>query len=273
MRSTSTTITVPTQVQPEKSPARTDSFKYVSMSRSHSQKQLRGGAEGEEDGDQDEQVRHEVERQIMEMLGEPKPQTLRRTKKKAKVKRNATQPDAVASVDQDIEPPPVPPVPHASSGSGAKSTGNRTHSSDCLQTSRLPRLVTVHKLYTPSLPDELHIELGEPLRLLAEYRDGWIAVERVGMSTSGTTKARLHDDTATSTPIEQGSEPGKGVIPRFCIIDRNDFVKRARTIGVKAVMREVERNLKGMSWSSMSSRKKGGKRVPFGYGVMHGVGR
>ena len=69
---------------------------------------------------------------------------------------------------------------------------------------RLPRLVHVVHLYTPSMEDELPIKLGEVLRLTQEFKDGWCAVQRVGNVDSE-----------------------KGVVPNFCIEDRPDFVHTA----------------------------------------------
>jgi len=65
------------------------------------------------------------------------------------------------------------------------------------QNSRLPRLMTVVTAFTPNLTDELSIEIGEPVRMLDEYRDGWCLVQRV-------TK----------------SDAPKGVVPRFCLHER-----------------------------------------------------
>lgn len=58
----------------------------------------------------------------------------------------------------------------------------------------LPRLMVVACTFVPSLPDELQIRIGEPLRMLEEYEDEWCLVQRVG---------KLDAD--------------RGVIPRFCL--------------------------------------------------------
>lgn len=258
-----TTITVPTQVQPEKSPARSDSFKKVHIPHSKSFNTERNT---------DEQMWKNTEQEIMEWFGDRKPvKTVKKKKGKRKLRRDISA--TAGPEDTENEPVPVPTVPvvHVTPPrvDVEPITPPSSSSSSSTSSPRLPRLVTTHKLYTPSLPDELRIELNEPLRLLAEYQDGWVLVERVGVhhSTRSPTSASEH-----STP----TEPERGVIPRFCITDRPEFVERVRSKGMRAVMREVEqsvRNLKGKSWSSLSSARRGGRRVPFGYGVMHGVER
>jgi hypothetical protein len=61
---------------------------------------------------------------------------------------------------------------------------------------RFPRLMTVVTAFIPNLADELSIEIGEPVRMLDEYRDGWCLVQRVG---------------------KVDSDAPKGVVPRFCL--------------------------------------------------------
>ncbi|EKM55023.1 uncharacterized protein PHACADRAFT_183876 [Phanerochaete carnosa HHB-10118-sp] len=58
----------------------------------------------------------------------------------------------------------------------------------------LPRLMVVVSTYVPSLPDELHIAVGEPLRMHDEYEDEWCLVQRM-----------------------VGSDEERGVVPRFCL--------------------------------------------------------
>ena len=50
--------------------------------------------------------------------------------------------------------------------------------------------------FSPSLADELAINVGEPLKLIQEYEDEWCLVQRIGKNDSE-----------------------RGVIPRFCIQD------------------------------------------------------
>ena len=56
------------------------------------------------------------------------------------------------------------------------------------------RLMTVACTFVPSLPDELRVTVGEPLRMLEEYEDEWCLAQRVGK-----------DDAEC------------GVVPRFCL--------------------------------------------------------
>lgn len=61
----------------------------------------------------------------------------------------------------------------------------------------LPRVVIVKATFTPTMEDELPIVRGEAIRMLAEYKDGWCVVQRVG---------------AFDSP--------KGVVPRSCLQER-----------------------------------------------------
>ncbi|KAJ6531106.1 hypothetical protein B0H19DRAFT_967166 [Mycena capillaripes] len=51
--------------------------------------------------------------------------------------------------------------------------------------------------FTPTLEDELPIQIGETVRILEEYQDGWALVQRLG---------RI--------------DAPRGVVPRSCITDR-----------------------------------------------------
>ena len=42
------------------------------------------------------------------------------------------------------------------------------------------RLMTVVARYTPNLPDELHVKLGDVVRVIAEYKDGWCFAQLLG---------------------------------------------------------------------------------------------
>ncbi|GJE96412.1 hypothetical protein PsYK624_126090 [Phanerochaete sordida] len=57
------------------------------------------------------------------------------------------------------------------------------------------RLMVVACTFVPSLPDELHVAVGEPLRMLEEYEDEWCLAQRVG------------------------ADGARGVVPRFCLQD------------------------------------------------------
>lgn len=62
--------------------------------------------------------------------------------------------------------------------------------------------MTVVTLYVPSLSDELLVRLGETLRMIEEYEDEWCLVQRVGQTDE------------------------RGVIPRFCLIERPEIIPR-----------------------------------------------
>ncbi|KAG6812076.1 hypothetical protein H0H92_004542 [Tricholoma furcatifolium] len=68
-------------------------------------------------------------------------------------------------------------------------------------THKLPRLMTVSSSFTPTLDDELAIKLGDTVRMLDEYKDGWCLVQRVG---------RI--------------DAPKGAVPRFCLQERRGVV-------------------------------------------------
>ncbi|KAF8891330.1 hypothetical protein BD779DRAFT_1670949 [Infundibulicybe gibba] len=71
---------------------------------------------------------------------------------------------------------------------------------------RLPRLMSVVTTFTPNLEDELEVRLGDTVRMIDEYHDGWCLVQRVG---------RI--------------DAPRGVIPRFCLHERRDIVPRNPT--------------------------------------------
>ncbi|KZT34717.1 hypothetical protein SISSUDRAFT_956875, partial [Sistotremastrum suecicum HHB10207 ss-3] len=61
---------------------------------------------------------------------------------------------------------------------------------------KLPRLMTVKQPFKVSLHDELHVRVGETVRLLQEYQDGWTLCQRVGRA-----------------------DAEKGAVPRCCLIE------------------------------------------------------
>lgn len=63
--------------------------------------------------------------------------------------------------------------------------------------------MVVAALYVPSLSDELPIRLGETIRMIEEYEDEWCLVQRVGRTEE------------------------RGVIPRFCLTERQEVIPRA----------------------------------------------
>jgi hypothetical protein len=63
--------------------------------------------------------------------------------------------------------------------------------------------MVVAVLYVPSLSDELPVRLGETIRMIEEYEDEWCLVQRVGRTDE------------------------RGVIPRFCLAERQEVIPRA----------------------------------------------
>jgi len=61
----------------------------------------------------------------------------------------------------------------------------------------MPRLMTVVNSFIPTLEDELSIQIGDTVRLIEEFHDGWALVQRIGLM-----------------------DAPKGVVPRTCITDR-----------------------------------------------------
>jgi hypothetical protein len=66
----------------------------------------------------------------------------------------------------------------------------------------LPRLMLVSTTFKPTRDDELAVRAGETLRLLKEFEDEWCLVQHVGRP-----------------------DADKGVVPRFCLVDRPRVVK------------------------------------------------
>jgi Variant SH3 domain len=61
--------------------------------------------------------------------------------------------------------------------------------------------------FEPTRDDELSVRSGEILRLVKEFEDEWCLVQRVG-----------------------GPEAERGVIPRFCLVDRPRVIKSRVTL-------------------------------------------
>lgn len=71
---------------------------------------------------------------------------------------------------------------------------------------KLPRLMSVSATFTPTLDDELSVKIGDTVRMLEEYQDGWCLAQRVGR----------HD-------------APRGVCPRFCLQERKVIVPATST--------------------------------------------
>ncbi|KAJ7154207.1 hypothetical protein C8R46DRAFT_447012 [Mycena filopes] len=100
------------------------------------------------------------------------------------------------------ELPPSMPLP-----SPARSASFAAHQSasfsqmDKVDEENMPRLMNVVETFTPSMEDELLIQIGETVRVLEEYQDGWALVQRIGRF-----------------------DAPKGVVPRSCIAERERVI-------------------------------------------------
>lgn len=65
---------------------------------------------------------------------------------------------------------------------------------------KLPRDMVVVQLFVPTMDDELAVAVGETLRLVEEFADGWCLCQRLGAGQDG--------------------QVVKGVLPRFCLDER-----------------------------------------------------
>jgi len=87
-----------------------------------------------------------------------------------------------APKDLDLPSPPPPHTPPANSTSG--SAGGQIGSSHVEHDEDAgvapSRLMTVVARYAPNLPDELHVKLGDVVRVIAEYKDGWCFAQLLG---------------------------------------------------------------------------------------------
>ncbi|KAJ3750242.1 hypothetical protein DFH05DRAFT_1518396 [Lentinula detonsa] len=67
------------------------------------------------------------------------------------------------------------------------------------------RLMYVISTFHPSLDDELSIRIGDCVRLIEEYHDGWCLIQHVG-----------------------NTDAPRGVVPRFCLVDRQSAPVKSR---------------------------------------------
>jgi hypothetical protein len=89
--------------------------------------------------------------------------------------------ESFAPKDLDL-PSPSPHTPPANFNSG--SAGGQIGFSPIEQDEDVglapSRLMTVVARYSPNLPDELHVKLGDIVRIIAEYKDGWCFAQLLG---------------------------------------------------------------------------------------------
>ncbi|KAJ6526272.1 hypothetical protein DFH09DRAFT_170643 [Mycena vulgaris] len=98
--------------------------------------------------------------------------------------------------------PPQMPLPSpARSASFANHQTASLAQMETVDEEAMPRLMTVVNSFTPTLEDELSIQIGEAVRVLEEYQDGWALVQRIG---------RI--------------DAPKGVVPRSCITERERVI-------------------------------------------------
>ena len=128
--------------------------------------------------------------------------------------KSKTSPSSLAIPDLELVPsparsesfapkdltPPSPPNPAASSTSGLDSAGSHSRAGHDINL-KLPRLMNVVALFTPSLPDELRIKIGDTVRIIEEYKDGWCFVQFLGER-----------------------DAPKGVVPLVCLQERMRLV-------------------------------------------------
>lgn len=93
-----------------------------------------------------------------------------------------------------VPPPTLSPRTAASIAPSGKTSRRATF--------KQHRLVVVESTFTPTLRDELEVREGETLQLLEEYADEWCLVQRVGQKAVQ-----------------------RGVVPRFCVVDKRKSVK------------------------------------------------
>ncbi|KAI9466081.1 hypothetical protein BJY52DRAFT_321816 [Lactarius psammicola] len=105
----------------------------------------------------------------------------------------------------------LPPVPSPRSTSFNTGTTTppapRTAITAVFAPKALPRLMLVSTTFQPTRDDELGVRAGETLRLLKEFEDEWCLVQRVGRP-----------------------DADKGVVPRFCLVDRPRVIKGRVTL-------------------------------------------
>ncbi|KAF5386942.1 hypothetical protein D9615_001550 [Tricholomella constricta] len=110
-----------------------------------------------------------------------------------------------ASFASQSEQPPLPaPSPRSESFAAhdvAYPDPADSSSDESSKDQKLPRLMSVATTFMPTLDDELAIKLGDTVRMLEEYRDGWCLVQRVG---------RI--------------DAPRGAVPRFCLQERRGVV-------------------------------------------------
>ncbi|KAF9449591.1 hypothetical protein P691DRAFT_799142 [Macrolepiota fuliginosa MF-IS2] len=91
-------------------------------------------------------------------------------------------------------------IGHVRNKSSQSSTSSRA-SSSVSDRAELPRLMTVSNTFVPTLDDELSVRIGDTVRMLEEFKDGWCTVQHLGKF-----------------------DAPRGVVPRVCLQERRSIV-------------------------------------------------
>lgn len=90
--------------------------------------------------------------------------------------------------------PPEPLPSPARTMSFANQQDTKRPKSHSVADKQKPRLMKVVNTFTPKLEDELSVTIGETVRLVEEFQDGWCFIQR--------------------------KDGNQGVVPRFCLVHR-----------------------------------------------------
>lgn len=95
-------------------------------------------------------------------------------------------PPSAASKPRKLPTPPHPPPTlfNYASKYTQNQDSSRPGSANSQNSPTLPRLMTAINRFTPTLNDELALQVGDTVRIIDEYRDGWCLVQHVGRMDS-----------------------------------------------------------------------------------------
>ncbi|KAJ7578519.1 hypothetical protein C8J56DRAFT_350276 [Mycena floridula] len=111
----------------------------------------------------------------------------------------ATRSRALLPPSPPAEPLPSPARSTSFSKQQSKSMAKPSHYRSASSDSKVMKVINT---FVPSLPDELKISVGDSVRFIEQHDDGWCTVQLLGKSDSQ-----------------------RGVIPRFCIVDRPSLAR------------------------------------------------
>jgi len=86
---------------------------------------------------------------------------------------------APKDLDLPSSPPHTPPANSTSGSAGGQNSSSQVERDEDAGVAP-SRLMTVVARYTPNLPDELHVNLGDVVRVITEYKDGWCFAQLLG---------------------------------------------------------------------------------------------